>query len=212
MAGMTLTEKIFAAHSGNDRVSPGMTVWVTADLLMTHDVCGPGTIGILHKEIGPQARVWDPDRVVIIPDHFIFTEDQDARRNLEALRVFVKEQGIRHFYDAGTDRYSGVCHVTLAERGHLRPGESPPGFRSQRSGDLSQVGWNIFLRPVHVYTHPQYDESNPIAFGFHFGKDPGHFFSVHEDVVGPFEAGIQAGSPGQGIGPGHPRKKRDLRG
>ncbi|MBI4918245.1 MAG: 3-isopropylmalate dehydratase large subunit [Acidobacteria bacterium] len=123
MAGMTLTEKIIAGHSGNGRVSPGMTVWVTADLLMTHDVCGPGTIGILKKEIGEHARVWDPDRVVIIPDHFIFTGDADARRNLDTLRGFVKEQGIRHFYDAGTDRYSGVCHVTLAERGHLRPGE-----------------------------------------------------------------------------------------
>jgi 3-isopropylmalate/(R)-2-methylmalate dehydratase large subunit len=120
---MTLTEKILARHAGRDRVAPGDVVWVEADLLMTHDVCGPGTAAILRREFGADARVWDPDRVVIIPDHFIFTADPDARRNLEVLREFVAEQGIRHFYDVGSDRYRGVCHVALAEEGHTRPGE-----------------------------------------------------------------------------------------
>ncbi len=123
MAGMTLTERILARHAGRDRVAPGEVVWVDVDVLMTHDVCGPGTIAILRRELGPGAGVWDPDRVVIIPDHFIFTADPDARRNLDVLRAFVAEQGIRYFYDAGTDRYRGVCHVALAEEGHTRPGE-----------------------------------------------------------------------------------------
>ncbi|MCP4603172.1 MAG: 3-isopropylmalate dehydratase large subunit [Proteobacteria bacterium] len=123
MAGLTITEKILARHAGKNRVVPGETVWVDADVLMTHDVCGPGAIAVLKKEIGPDARVWDPKRVVIIPDHFIFTEDSDARRNLNVLREFVSEQGINHFYDAGTECYKGVCHVALAEEGHTRPGE-----------------------------------------------------------------------------------------
>ena len=123
MAGLTITEKILARRSGNDRVSPGDTVWVDTDVLMTHDICGPGAISILKRELGPQARVWDPERVVIIPDHYIFTEDLNAQQNLVVLRQFAAEQSIRHFYDAGTERYRGVCHVALAEEGHTRPGE-----------------------------------------------------------------------------------------
>jgi 3-isopropylmalate/(R)-2-methylmalate dehydratase large subunit len=45
---------------------------------MTHDVCGPGTIGIFHKEFGRNAKVWDKNKVVIIPDHYIFTADDSA--------------------------------------------------------------------------------------------------------------------------------------
>jgi 3-isopropylmalate/(R)-2-methylmalate dehydratase large subunit len=123
MAGMTITEKILARHAGQERVAPGEVVWVEADLLLTHDVCGPGTAAILKREFGDDARVWDPDRIVIIPDHFIFTEDANARRSVEVLREFVAEQGIRHYYDVGGPDYKGVCHVAMAEEGHTRPGE-----------------------------------------------------------------------------------------
>jgi 3-isopropylmalate/(R)-2-methylmalate dehydratase large subunit len=121
--GMTMTEKILARAAGRARVEPGENVWVRVDVLMTHDVCGPGTIGIWREKFGPNARVWDPERVVIIPDHYIFTADAKARRNIEILRAFAQEQGIRYFYDVGTERYKGVCHVALAEEGHTRPGE-----------------------------------------------------------------------------------------
>jgi 3-isopropylmalate/(R)-2-methylmalate dehydratase large subunit len=121
--GMTITEKILAGHSGRKQVSPGENVWVNVDVLMTHDVCGPGTIGIFQKEFGKEARVWDPEKVVIIPDHYIFTADPHARRNLDILRDFVKGQRLPYFYDAGTERYKGVCHIALPEEGHTRPGE-----------------------------------------------------------------------------------------
>ncbi len=121
--GMTVTEKILAAHCGRDRVTPGENIWVDVDVLMTHDVCGPGTIGVLKKRFGPTARVWDPQKIVLIPDHYIFTADKHANRNLEILREFAKEQGLPHFYDAGTPDYKGVCHVGLPEEGHTRPGE-----------------------------------------------------------------------------------------
>jgi 3-isopropylmalate/(R)-2-methylmalate dehydratase large subunit len=120
---MTMTEKILARASGAARVEPGDNVWVRADVLMTHDVCGPGTIGIFKREFGATARVWDPRRVVIIPDHYIFTADQKAHRNVDILREFVAEQAIVHYYDVGTPRYKGVCHIALAQEGHCRPGE-----------------------------------------------------------------------------------------
>jgi len=121
--GMTITEKILARHAGKKTVSPGDNVWVDVDVLMTHDVCGPGTIEIFKREFGRDARVWDREKVVIIPDHYVFTEDIYARRNIDILREFAIEQGIKHFYDVGSPEYKGVCHVALSEEGHTRPGE-----------------------------------------------------------------------------------------
>jgi 3-isopropylmalate/(R)-2-methylmalate dehydratase large subunit len=123
MTAMTLTEKILARHAARQNVSPGENVWTDVDVLMTHDVCGPGTIGVFKQNFGPEARVWDRDKVVIIPDHYIFTADNMANRNVDVLRAFVREQKLPHYYDVGTSRYKGVCHIALPEEGHTRPGE-----------------------------------------------------------------------------------------
>jgi 3-isopropylmalate/(R)-2-methylmalate dehydratase large subunit len=123
MTPMTLTEKILAHHAGRDAVSPGDNIWVEVDVLMTHDVCGPGTIGIFKQHFGKDARVWDRNKVVIIPDHYIFTADKMANRNVDVIRTFAAEQGLPYFYDVGSDRYKGVCHIALPEEGHTLPGE-----------------------------------------------------------------------------------------
>lgn len=123
MPPMTMTEKILARAAGREYVAPGENVWVDVDVLMTHDVCGPGTIGVFKKHFGPQARVWDRHKVVIIPDHYIFTQDAMAHRNVDVLREFAREQQLPYFYDVGTPRYKGVCHIALPEEGHTRPGE-----------------------------------------------------------------------------------------
>ncbi len=122
MAGLTITEKILAGHSGRDRVTPGENIWVDVDILMTHDVCGPPTIEIFKREFGEDAKVWSKDSLVILPDHYIFTEDPHARRNIELLRAFASQHDLPHYYDVGTSRYKGVCHVALAEEGFNRPG------------------------------------------------------------------------------------------
>jgi 3-isopropylmalate/(R)-2-methylmalate dehydratase large subunit len=123
MPSETLTQKILARHAGRDHVQPGDNIWVDTDVLMTHDVCGPGTIGVFHQHFGRNAKVWDKDKVVIIPDHYIFTNDKMANRNVDVLRQFAVEQHIRYFYDVGTPKYKGVCHIALPEEGHTRPGE-----------------------------------------------------------------------------------------
>jgi 3-isopropylmalate/(R)-2-methylmalate dehydratase large subunit len=123
MPALTLTEKILARHANRSHVEPGDNIWVDTDVLMTHDVCGPGTIGVFHQHFGKDAKVWDKDKVVIIPDHYIFTADKMANRNVEILRQFVAEQNITYFYDVGTPKYKGVCHIALPEEGHTRPGE-----------------------------------------------------------------------------------------
>ncbi len=121
--GMTITEKILARHAGKAAAAPGDNVWVNVDVLMTHDVCGPGTIGVFEREFGAAAKVFDVNKIVIIPDHYIFTEDKMCRRNVDILRTFCAKHGITHFYDPETTGYKGVCHVALPQEGHTRPGE-----------------------------------------------------------------------------------------
>jgi 3-isopropylmalate/(R)-2-methylmalate dehydratase large subunit len=122
-APMTLTEKILAKAAKRDHVAPGENIWVDVDVLMTHDVCGPGTISIFKKNFGANAKVWDREKVVIIPDHYIFTKDAMANRNVDVLRSFAKEQDLPYYYDVGGEKYKGVCHIALPEEGHTRPGE-----------------------------------------------------------------------------------------
>jgi 3-isopropylmalate/(R)-2-methylmalate dehydratase large subunit len=163
--GMTLTQKILAKAAGKGRVVGGETVLTNVDVLMTHDVCGPGTIGVFHKEFGANAKVWDPERVVIIPDHYVFSTDEKAARNIDGLREFANAQGIRHFYDVIDDpngkwvfdpskdplecqfgsKFGGVCHVALAEQGHNRPGEVLLGTDSHTctSGAFGEFGSGI---------------------------------------------------------------------
>jgi len=120
--GMTITEKILAKSSGKKSVKPGDNIWLNVDVLMTHDVCGPPTIGIWKNEFGKDATVWDKDKLVIFPDHYIFTANKHANRNVDILRNFAEEYSIDNYYDVGTSRYKGVCHIALAEEGYNIPG------------------------------------------------------------------------------------------
>jgi 3-isopropylmalate/(R)-2-methylmalate dehydratase large subunit len=120
--GMTITEKILAKSAGKSVVTPGENVWLNVDVLMTHDVCGPPTVGIWKREFGEKAKIWDKEKLVIFPDHYIFTADKHANRNVDILRQFSKEYNVPNYYDVGTPRYKGVCHIALAEEGYNVPG------------------------------------------------------------------------------------------
>ena len=119
----TISQKILAKASGQNNLQSGEIVWAKVDILMTHDPCSPGVIGIFKREFGENAKIWDTERHVMIPDHFIFTADDKANANIRLMRQFAKEQGHRYFYDVGTKDYKGVCHIALAQEGHNRPGE-----------------------------------------------------------------------------------------
>ncbi|MCX6982127.1 MAG: aconitase family protein [Verrucomicrobia bacterium] len=162
---MTLTEKLLARASGKAHVAPGENAWVNVDILMTHDVCGPGTIGVFKREFGKDAKVWDAKKVVIIPDHYIFTADSMSNRNVDILRDFVREQGLEYFYDVIDDpngswhfdptkgqlkqqygkHFAGVCHTTLPWKGHTRPGEVLVGTDSHTcmAGAFNQFATGI---------------------------------------------------------------------
>jgi hypothetical protein len=68
---MTMTEKIFARASEEPQVSPGENVWVNVDVLMTHDISGPGSIGIFKREFGPDAKVFNCCRLPLV---FLFLQ------------------------------------------------------------------------------------------------------------------------------------------
>ncbi|MGE5859843.1 MAG: 3-isopropylmalate dehydratase large subunit [Ignavibacteria bacterium] len=119
---MTITEKILAKSAKRKKVEPGENVWLDVDVLMTHDVCGPPTIAIWKREFGEDAKIWDKSKLVIFPDHYIFTKNPHANRNVDILRRFAKDYDIQNYYDVGTERYKGVCHVALAEEGYNLPG------------------------------------------------------------------------------------------
>jgi len=138
--GMTITEKILAAHAHRPSVAPGDNVWCDVDVLMSNDVIAPQMIGVFDEQFGPDAKVWAPDKVVLIPDHYIFTADPKAHRNIDIMRDFVRRKGLRHYYDTDfmppgfegmpepycdptETQYMGVCHLTLPQKGHTRPGE-----------------------------------------------------------------------------------------
>ena len=118
----TITQKIFAKAANHPFVDAGENVWLNVDTLLTHDVCGPPTFDIFKDKFGPDAKVWDPEKVVVLPDHYIFTANEHAHRNIDLLRKFAGEQHLPNYYDVGTDRYKGVCHVALAQEGYNLPG------------------------------------------------------------------------------------------
>ena len=120
--GMTITEKIMAKSSGRRDVSPGESIWLNVDVLMTHDVCGPPMMKIWQREFGTDAKIWDKNKLVVFPDHYIFTANVHANRNVQILRDFSIEHNLPNYYDVGTERYKGVCHIALAEEGYNIPG------------------------------------------------------------------------------------------
>lgn len=113
---MTLAEKILARASGRDKVQPDEIVVGAVDLAMSHE--NADLVRKSFQEIGV-ARVWDPERIVIILDHRVPAESERTATTHKAIREFVRAQGIRHFYDVGR---GGICHQVLAENGHVLPG------------------------------------------------------------------------------------------
>ena len=125
---MTITEKIFARAAGLKSVRPGDLVNANIDIIMCHDVTTPPAISML-KEKGID-RVFDPDRIVVTPDHFQPAKDIKSAELHKRLDTWAKEKGIRHYYRLGR---AGVCHALLPEQGHIRPGEVIVGGDSHTS-------------------------------------------------------------------------------
>ena len=115
--GMTITEKILAAHAGRDTVEPGDLIEARVDLVLGNDITAPIAIKEF-RELGIE-RVFDSEAVALIPDHFTPNKDIKSAEQVRILREFAREYGIVHFYDVGR---VGVEHALLPELGLTRPG------------------------------------------------------------------------------------------
>jgi 3-isopropylmalate/(R)-2-methylmalate dehydratase large subunit len=116
--GMTITEKILARAAGVEAVVPGQLVDAKIDVVMCHDVTTPPAISMLvAKGID---RVFDPDKIVVTPDHFQPAKDVQSAELHKRLDEWARRHNIKHYYKLGR---AGVCHALLPEQGHIRPGE-----------------------------------------------------------------------------------------
>jgi len=114
--GKTLAEKVLARAGGEKEVSPGQIIEAEVDLAMTHDNNGPVMINQFNRL--PGAKVWNPDRVVVIIDHHSPATSFRAAENHRTLRKFAAKHELKHFFDCG----EGVSHVILRQKGFVKPG------------------------------------------------------------------------------------------
>ncbi len=116
--GMTITEKILAAHAGKDFVEPGELISAKVDLVLGNDITAPLAIKEFRK-IGID-KVFDKKRVVLVPDHFTPNKDIKSAEQCKFMREFVREQELEFYYEVGR---VGIEHCLLPEEGLVGPGQ-----------------------------------------------------------------------------------------
>ncbi len=116
--GMTITEKILAAHCGKKEVVPGELIMADIDLALANDVTAPLAIKEFEKS-GAQT-VFDKDKIALVPDHFTPNKDINSAEQAKILRDFAKKHNITHYFEIGE---MGVEHALLPEKGIVLPGD-----------------------------------------------------------------------------------------
>jgi 3-isopropylmalate/(R)-2-methylmalate dehydratase large subunit len=112
-----LVEKILAAHSGREKVSPGEFINVKVDLILANDITAP--LAIKEFERLRVKKVFNPQKIVMVPDHFVPNKDIPSAEQAKLMRQFSKEQGLIYF-EVGE---GGIEHVLLPEKGLVLPGD-----------------------------------------------------------------------------------------
>jgi 3-isopropylmalate/(R)-2-methylmalate dehydratase large subunit len=123
--GMTLAEKILAAHAGLEEVTPGQLIRVPVDLVLANDITAP--IAIREFERIGIGKVFDRSRVVLVADHFVPNKDIKSAEQCKVMRDFARAQRLTHYYDVGT---MGIEHALLPEQGLVLPGDLAIGADS----------------------------------------------------------------------------------
>lgn len=115
--GRTIAEKILAKASGRRSVVPGEIVFERPDMIVINDAIGAQFIQAL-RDLGVTNLKY-PEKVVVSLDHFVHAHTLAVAEVHKMLREFVKENGIRHFFDVGRQ---GINHQIMAEKGLVKPG------------------------------------------------------------------------------------------
>lgn len=116
--GMTMTQKILAAHAGRDAVQPGALILAALDLVLGNDITAPVAVKAFAA-LGQRA-VFDREKIVMVMDHFVPNKDIKAAEQCRVCRDFCREQAVTHFYDAGR---MGIEHALLPEQGLVTAGD-----------------------------------------------------------------------------------------
>ena len=116
--GMTMTQKILAAHAGLDKVEAGQLIEAKLDVVLGNDITSPVAINEFEK-CGADS-VFDKDRIALVLDHFTPNKDIKAAEQCRQVRNFAMKYGITHFYDVGQ---MGIEHALLPEKGIVGPGD-----------------------------------------------------------------------------------------
>ena len=128
--GMTMTQKILAKHAGKDLVKPGDLITCRLDRVLANDITAPPAIKEFEKIGRP---VFDKDRIVLVPDHFIPNKDIKSAGLAKIVRDFAKAHHITHYYETGR---AGIEHVILPEKGIVGPGMLTIGSHTCTYGAL----------------------------------------------------------------------------
>ena len=123
--GMTLAEKILAAHAEADEIGPGQFITVNVDVVLANDITAP--IAIREFERIGVGQVFDSEKIVLVNDHFVPNKDIKSAEQCKLVRDFARAQGITHFYDVGN---MGIEHALLPEQGLVLPGDVVVGADS----------------------------------------------------------------------------------
>ncbi|GAB4434802.1 MAG: 3-isopropylmalate dehydratase large subunit [bacterium] len=116
--GMTITEKILAAHCGKQEVVAGELILADVDLALANDVTAP--LAIKEFERTGAETVFDKDKIALVPDHFTPNKDINSAEQAKILRDFAKKHNITHYFEIGE---MGVEHALLPEKGIVLPGD-----------------------------------------------------------------------------------------
>jgi len=116
--GMTMTQKILAAHAGLSEVKPGDLIMADLDLVLGNDITAPVAINVF-KDIDAKT-VFDKDKVALVPDHFAPNKDIQAAEQCKMMRGFAIEQDITNYFEIGQ---MGVEHALLPEKGLVVAGD-----------------------------------------------------------------------------------------
>ncbi len=115
---MTITEKILAKHAGLKEVKPGQLINAKVDIALGNDITAP--IAIKEFKASGAKKVFNKNKVVLVPDHFTPNKDIKSAEQCKVLREFAKEQRLTHYFDGGD---VGVEHALLPEKGIVVPGD-----------------------------------------------------------------------------------------
>ncbi len=115
---MNITEKILADHAGLKEVQAGQLISAKVDITLANDITGPVAINEFNK-IGVE-KVFDKDRVVFVPDHFVPNRDIKSAQQVKQVREFAHNQNLTHFFEVGR---MGIEHALLPDSGIVTSGD-----------------------------------------------------------------------------------------